>query len=374
MAPLVERDHLGSARAAAGCARSCFRARPASGARTRAPVRRETTQAVHHVIDFVAVAVAQDEWLRRRGSDPALSSEQQAASCPAGVGASAGSSTRQASNASGQRGWKRQPLGMRTASGVSPRSTGRLCRSRGSRRGTTERSALRVGCCGSATTSRGGAFLDDAAEVHDRDAVGEVGGRREVVRDHQDREALALSASSSDRTPARTETSSIETGSSATSSPARARAPPRSRRAGAGRPRARAGSGRGRARAASARRASSASRTRASRSAFEPPSRGSRAAPRRLAGRGSAGRATRTDPGRSSGSAGAAAAARARRGRQVAALEADRAGLRRRRAASPLRGRRLAAARLADERDHLAAPRPRTRRRRPRAPPAAACA
>ena len=34
----------------------------------------------------------------------------------------------------------------------------------------------------------GRALLDDPAEVHDRDPVGEVRRRREVVRDHQDRE------------------------------------------------------------------------------------------------------------------------------------------------------------------------------------------
>ena len=41
----------------------------------------------------------------------------------------------------GQRGWKRQPLGMRTASGASPLRISRRERSRGSRRGTTESSA-----------------------------------------------------------------------------------------------------------------------------------------------------------------------------------------------------------------------------------------
>ena len=39
---------------------------------------------------------------------------------------------------------------------------------------------------------RSRALLDDAAEVHHRDPVGEPRGGREVVRDHQDREALAL--------------------------------------------------------------------------------------------------------------------------------------------------------------------------------------
>ena len=34
-----------------------------------------------------------------------------------------------------------------------------------------------------------GALLDDPAEIHDRDAVGETGSRREVVRDHENPEA-----------------------------------------------------------------------------------------------------------------------------------------------------------------------------------------
>ena len=34
----------------------------------------------------------------------------------------------------------------------------------------------------------GRAFLYDPSEVHDGDAIGEVGGRRQIVRDHEDRE------------------------------------------------------------------------------------------------------------------------------------------------------------------------------------------
>jgi hypothetical protein len=38
----------------------------------------------------------------------------------------------------------------------------------------------------------GGALLDDPAQVHDRDAVGEVGRGREVVGDHEDAEVGLL--------------------------------------------------------------------------------------------------------------------------------------------------------------------------------------
>ena len=60
-----------------------------------------------------------------------------------------------------------------------------------------------------------GTLLDDPPQVHDCDPVREMGGGREIVRDHQDPEPLLSSPSSRCRTPARTETSSIDTGSSA---------------------------------------------------------------------------------------------------------------------------------------------------------------
>jgi hypothetical protein len=63
----------------------------------------------------------------------------------------------------------------------------------------------------------GGALLDDPAEVHDRDPVGEAGGGRQVVIISTPRPRWR-SRSSNASTPARTETSSIDTGSSATSS------------------------------------------------------------------------------------------------------------------------------------------------------------
>ena len=62
----------------------------------------------------------------------------------------------------------------------------RLGRSRGSRFGTTDSSAFVYGCCGSRTTVARRSLLDDPAEVHHGDPVGEVRGRRQVVRDHQD--------------------------------------------------------------------------------------------------------------------------------------------------------------------------------------------
>ena len=54
----------------------------------------------------------------------------------------------------------------------------------------TDASRLRVyGCTGAAHTSSAGPELDDAAEVHHRDAVGDDARRREVVGDEQHRHA-----------------------------------------------------------------------------------------------------------------------------------------------------------------------------------------
>ena len=65
----------------------------------------------------------------------------------------------------------------------------RSTRCRGSRRGTTESSAFVYGCRGLSITSPRRPLLDDPAEVHDADAIGEAGGRREVVRDHEHAQA-----------------------------------------------------------------------------------------------------------------------------------------------------------------------------------------
>src|SRR4051812_30109512 len=62
------------------------------------------------------------------------------------------------------------------------------------------------------------ADLDDPAEIHHGDAVCVARCSRQIVRDHQDAERAPRSVSSRLRTPARTDTSSIDTGSSATSS------------------------------------------------------------------------------------------------------------------------------------------------------------
>ena len=91
----------------------------------------------------------------------------------------------------------------------------------------------------------GGRGLDDLAEVHDRDAVGDVAHDGEVVRDEEVGQAeLVLQVSSRLMTCAWIETSSAETGSSATISSRLERERARDRRcAGAGRRRTRAGSG-----------------------------------------------------------------------------------------------------------------------------------
>ena len=79
-----------------------------------------------------------------------------------------------------QRGWKRQPAGMRVGSGGSPVSTIRCGDS-----GRTDSSAWVYGCCGVRQHLLDRAGLDDPAEVHDRDPVGDVPGQPEVVGDHQ---------------------------------------------------------------------------------------------------------------------------------------------------------------------------------------------
>ena len=105
----------------------------------------------------------------------------QAARCPALAPAgtrSSGSISRHSGMAIGQRGLKRQPGGIFTGFGVSPRRISGWAVAREER--------LRVGVLGVVDDLAGRSFLHDAAEVHDRDPVGEVGGRREVVRDHED--------------------------------------------------------------------------------------------------------------------------------------------------------------------------------------------
>ena len=66
------------------------------------------------------------------------------------------------------------------------------CRSRsaaGSGTGDADSSACVYGCAGASNSSSVRRGLDDPAEVHHRDAVGEVADDREVVGDEQVREA-----------------------------------------------------------------------------------------------------------------------------------------------------------------------------------------
>ena len=124
------------------------------------------------------------------------------------------------------------------------RSRARRSAVTGHRHGRQQR--LRVGVEGPRRRPRRGR-LDDPAEVHDRDAVGDLPHHRRGRGRRRRRSGRARSCRSASRltTCAWTETSSAETGSSAIDQPrARARARGRCRCAGAARRRTRAGSGR----------------------------------------------------------------------------------------------------------------------------------
>ena len=58
--------------------------------------------------------------------------------------------------------------------------------------GTTDSSACVYGCCGFSRTSSRGALLDDAAEVHDRDAVAQRPRQAHVVGDEEQAEPAGL--------------------------------------------------------------------------------------------------------------------------------------------------------------------------------------
>ena len=107
---------------------------------------------------------------------------------------SAGSSVAQISCAFQHRVRNRQPLGGSTGLGTSPSSTMRLrSRSRfGLGHGHRREQRLRVRVAGLAVDLVGDADLDDLAEVHHRDRVGDVAHHREVVRDEQVREPEPL--------------------------------------------------------------------------------------------------------------------------------------------------------------------------------------
>ena len=106
-----------------------------------------------------------------------------------------------------------------SASGRAPRPA-RICCSIPSASGTTESSARVYGWRGLESSSSVGPELDDPAEVHDRDPVGDVPREPEVVRDDEDRDARrrGRARSISARISPRTDASRLETGSSATSS------------------------------------------------------------------------------------------------------------------------------------------------------------
>ena len=124
----------------------------------------------------------------RTGSSRPPSASQHAADCPPPTSNSGGSSVVQRSNASGQRGWNRQPVGIRERVGRladedRPRAARR--RSGGSGVGDTETSAAVYGWWALADDLVGRADLDDPAQVHHRDPVGDHPGERQVVGDEQ---------------------------------------------------------------------------------------------------------------------------------------------------------------------------------------------
>ena len=104
-------------------------------------------------------------------------------------GSSIGRSTRQRSLACGQRGWKVQPAGGCSGLGTSP-CTGVRARPLMWMSGIASSSIRVYGWRGAANRSRLVGDLDDAAEVHHADLVGDVADDREVVRDEEVGEAL----------------------------------------------------------------------------------------------------------------------------------------------------------------------------------------
>ena len=149
----------------------------------------------------------------------------------------------QRSNAYGQRGWKRQPGGGRDGSGTSPGSASGSVPAP-SACGTAPISASVYGWSGVAQSSGGRRRLDDPAEVHDRDGVGDVADDREVVRDQQQAE-LELAGERGEEVRDLRLRRGVERGERLVEHDhgrARRRAPARSRCAAAGRPRTRAGS------------------------------------------------------------------------------------------------------------------------------------
>ena len=109
---------------------------------------------------------------------------------PAGT-RSSGSIAWHSGSRSGSAGGSGSPAGLRSGSASHPGGSAARWTARGSRWGTTEMSAFVYGCLRVPDDLARRPLLDDPAQVHDRDPVGEVGGGGEVVRDHEDAEAAA---------------------------------------------------------------------------------------------------------------------------------------------------------------------------------------
>ena len=157
--------------------------------RERDPVARR------HALVVQQADVARRQRAMRRcanGSGIGVPAKWQATRWPSPFGSSGGSTSAQIGCAIGQRVRKRQPLGGFIGLGTSPgqHDPPRLRPGRGV--GIAESSATVYGCSGRANSSAAGRELDDLAEVHDRDPVGDVADDREVVGDEEIGEAERL--------------------------------------------------------------------------------------------------------------------------------------------------------------------------------------
>ena len=118
----------------------------------------------------------------------------QATPCPAS-NTSGGDVSRQSGRTCGQRVWKWQPDGGASGLGTSPPTSTPLARAAPARAAGSRPAAPCVyGWRGAANSARFDADLDDAAEVHHRDAVGDVADDREVVGDEQVRRGRSAAA------------------------------------------------------------------------------------------------------------------------------------------------------------------------------------
>ena len=100
---------------------------------------------------------------------------------------------RSAANATGHRGWKRQPAGGCARSGGAPGIP--VSRTRGPRMDGNASSSPRLyGCAGTSNTVPGRPDLDHLTRVHHQQPVGEVADQRHVVGDEDDRETRAAAA------------------------------------------------------------------------------------------------------------------------------------------------------------------------------------